>query len=54
MYLLTTDLIAILIALISACGVMVWSVLKYNRLLQQNKDLRKVIKILQMQKKVDK
>lgn len=51
MYLTTTDVIAILIALISSSGVMVISIVQHRRLLQQNKNLRKVIKILQMQKK---
>ena len=53
MYLLPTDVIAILIALIGASFVIVISIVKYGQLVRQNNDLRRVIKILQMQKKVD-
>lgn len=51
MYLLKTDVIAILIALIGASYVIVLSIIKYGQLVRQNHELRKVIKILQMQKK---
>lgn len=51
MYLTTTDLLAIIIALVTSSGVMVFSIVQHRRLLMQNKNLRKVIKIMQMQKK---
>ena len=47
----STDLLAILIALIGACGLIVFSMIRTYRLEKQNHDLRKVIKILQMEKK---
>ena len=51
MYLTTTDVVAIIIALITSSGVMILSIVQNRRLLMQNRNLRKVIKILQMTKK---
>lgn len=51
MQLLLTDVIAILIALLGASFVIILSIVKYGQLVRQNNDLRKVIKILQMQNK---
>lgn len=53
MYLQTTDLIAIIIALACSCVVMVVSVNAYRHLLRVNKELTKTIRILQSQE-VDK
>lgn len=50
MYLQTTDLIAIIIALGSSCTIMVLSVMENRRLLMQIKHLKKVVKILQSEK----
>jgi hypothetical protein len=53
MYLQTTDLIAIMIALVCSCIVMVVSVNAHRNLLRVNKDLVKTIRILQGQEKVN-
>jgi hypothetical protein len=51
MYLENTDIIAIIIALVGCCVVMVYSIMENRRLLMQIKNLKKVIKILQAEKK---
>jgi hypothetical protein len=51
MYLENTDIIAIIIALVGACTVMIFSIMENRRLLMQIKNLKKVIKILQSEKK---
>lgn len=53
MYLQTTDLIAIMIALVSSCVVMIVSVNAHRHLLRVNKELVKTIRILQSQGKVN-
>jgi|APGre2960657373_1045057.scaffolds.fasta_scaffold221480_2 heme exporter protein D len=47
MYLQTTDLLAIMIALVCSCVVMVVSVNAHRNLLRVNKELIKTIRILQ-------
>jgi len=47
MYLQTTDLLAIMIALVSSCVVMIVSVNAHRNLLRVNKELIKTIRILQ-------
>jgi hypothetical protein len=47
MYLQTTDLLAIMIALVCSCIVMVVSVNAHRHLLRVNKELIKTIRILQ-------
>lgn len=47
MYLQTTDLLAIMIALVCSCVVMVVSVNAHRHLLRVNKELIKTIRILQ-------
>ncbi len=49
MYLQTTDLIAIVIALACSCFVMVVSINAHRNLLRINKELVRTIKILQSQ-----
>lgn len=51
MYLETTDILAVIIALVGACVVMVYSVMDNRRLLMQINHLKKVVKILQAEKK---
>jgi hypothetical protein len=53
MYLQTTDLIAIIIALLGSCIVMVVSVNAHRNLLRVNRDLVKTIRILQSKEKVN-
>ena len=51
MYLSTSDVIAVTIALAGFILVIVLGGIEHGRLMQQNKNLRKVIKIMQSQKK---
>lgn len=53
MYLQTTDLIAIMIALVCSCIVMVVSVNAHRNLLRVNKELLKTIRVLQSKEKVN-
>ena len=53
MYLQSTDLIAIIIALVCSCLVMVVSVNAHRHLLRVNKELMKTIRILQGKEKVN-
>jgi uncharacterized membrane protein len=53
MYLQTTDLIAIIIALVCSCLVMVVSVNAHRHLLRVNKELMKTVRILQGKEKVN-
>ena len=53
MYLQTTDLIAIIIALVCSCLVMVVSVNAHRNLLRVNKELLKTIRVLQSKEKIN-
>ena len=53
MYLQTTDLLAIMIALVCSCVVMVVSVNAHRNLLRVNKELIKTIRILQSKEMVN-
>lgn len=53
MYLQTTDLIAIIIALVCSVVVMVVSINAHRHLLLVNKELRKTIRILQSKERVN-
>lgn len=53
MYLQTTDLLAIIIALVCSCLVMIVSVNAHRNLLRVNKELLKTIRVLQSKEKVN-
>jgi len=53
MYLQTTDLIAIMIALVGSCTMMVVSIMSHRQLLMMNKELQRTIRILKEERAVE-